>query len=123
MLLVSHFSQCLRTRPANTPGIADIPSSMTYVSGWLLLFRMRGVHCLRCRRRVFSVCLTLCSLAFKWSLEHANANIMTVKFRPKFLESRRVGLEYFLKSVFHSKPSDYHASRGPISHICVAVSF
>jgi hypothetical protein len=26
---------------------------------------------------------------------------MTDKFRPKFLESRRVGLEYFLKSVSH----------------------
>jgi hypothetical protein len=29
------------------------------------------------------------------------AIVMTDKFRPKFLESRRVGLEYFLKSVSH----------------------
>ncbi|KAJ5780805.1 hypothetical protein N7457_005965 [Penicillium paradoxum] len=32
-----------------------------------------------------------------------------VKFRPKFLESRRVGLEYFLKSVSHLNCRDYYA--------------
>lgn len=81
----------------------DIPSLMICVSGWLILSRMQGVHCLHCRRKALSVCACGSAPPFYIVIPLANVEcqFMVDKFRPKFLESRRVGLEYFLKWVSH----------------------
>jgi hypothetical protein len=47
-----------------------------------------------CPRKVYSVCLLLSPHVRPLS---SRLTRIQVKFRPKFLESRRIGLEYFLK--------------------------
>jgi hypothetical protein len=92
---------------------------MTCASGWLILSRMREMHCPHCRPRVLSVCSR--SPLQIYIVDLAN-NHFADKFRPKFLESRRVGLEYFLKSVYHRSSITISLPR-TISHALPAVSF
>lgn len=61
-------------------------------------------------KSVLCMFLHLLSPPFHPSHPKVQANNIQVKFRPKFLESRRIGLEYFLKYAL-SFPSPFQRQR------------
>lgn len=75
----------------------DTPSSTSYAKDSNPPFHMREMHYPLCPRKVYFVCSLPSPPPSSILSSKIQLTRILVKFRPKFLESRRIGLEYFLK--------------------------